>query len=725
MNFQEHEASRSWVLTAIDRLCAFAKQDPDFHGDRSYQLRALGFQRQFVEDGKYRVVFLGAFNVGKSSALNAFLGGAYVPMDIEECTSRLTFIQRGDTLRLKLLLRERASSSELEAIEHLFSTIPATVTLSNDGLEMTADYGTDEPDAMRRSLEPLVTVMADEDFPQLEPLRERIQEINLFLPSTVLEEDIVFVDTPGVHSVSETRQEITYGIIEHSHLVLTFVESGFVGNIHDLNFIKRIISLRGKRVFFVLNKSDRLDSDEIDVRGMRGPAWTLIQAFKRHDIPEDSEIFFLSGYRALRAQQLEHGQITLQELLDDNRLSLPLSVTERVKKSDNPVRDLAAYLMGQSRLPHLKERLMDYLLNENKAGAVIETASKFIWEHANGFLAGIQNELRLAKDPSLFDELRANREKLLTRLDAIRERADHVLSKYTAQSRGGRFNDKEYPGYAGRVRAALTNTTIQQEVVEPLLFWLREGSNLKDARTSKFKTLSAQMEHQVDTFITGVLNKTNTEIEAIENEAREAIAEYIAEIRGLRTSMIDPGAFDLAEFKASVTGSYASFGAGGALVGAAAGAAVGSVVPVIGTAIGAGLGGLIGAVTGFIARLAWSEDRWIKKLEPILRENALNMILRGGEDHSGKAASPILKTMLEYVHHRAESFQTAVREEVANAATAVKTECDDLIAREAEIRREREAIIARLEPKADALRALQIHAESVIAETVAKAEMTL
>ncbi|MBI2425875.1 MAG: dynamin family protein [Candidatus Hydrogenedentes bacterium] len=716
MKFREYEANRQWIIEALGKLSDFSAHDNDFRGNRAYEQKAIAYHKQFVEDGKYRVVFLGTFNVGKSTAINAFLGGAYLPMDVEECTSKLTFIQRGERLELVLSLSEPVVGNETKALERVYKEIPASLEVQNDGRSLLIRFEDDKPSSMQQCLSPLVTVMADEDYPLLAPLREKIDEINLFLPSSVLAEDIVFVDTPGVHSVSETRQEITYGIIERSHLVISFVDSGFAGNIHDLNFIKRIIKWRGRRVFFVLNKADKLERDEIDIRGARGPAKHLIQAFARHDIPEDSEIFFLSGYRALRAQQLELGHISMEEVEDDNKVSIPTSVAERIGESDDPTRDLAAYLMGQSRLPLLRERLSDYLLNENKAGAVVETGAKFVWERSDEFVASLENELNLAKDPTKFDELRANREQLIRKLDEIRASSDQVLNAYSARSRGGDVDGVTYPGYAGLFKIEMTTARIEAEVIGPVLQWLRDSNHLKEARRSKFAPLSAQMEHQVDEFVSSILAKLNETIEKAENDTREAIARHLGEVRGLRMHLTEPGQVDIANVNTSMTGSYVVFGAGGALVGLTTGLVVGSVVPVIGNAIGALLGGVLGAVGGFLTRLAWSEERWLKKLEPIIREHVLNMLIHGAKDKDGSRTTPVQESVVEYLQRRADSFYTAVQEEVDNAISKVQQECDGLLAREGEIRRESDTIIARLEPKVTLLVALREGARDLVNE---------
>jgi len=714
MKFHEHEENRVWIISAIDTLERFVTTDTDFRGNKAHELKAITIQRRFVEDGRYRVVFLGTFNVGKSTGINAFLGGGYLPMDVEECTSKLTFIQRGERQEIVINLREPASPGELEALGRVLAGAPATVSARPDGKALIIAFPEPAPAAMRASLEPLVTVLADDDFPHLAPLREKIEELDLYLPANLLQDDISFVDTPGVHSVSETRQEITYSIIDRSHLVIVFVDSGLAGNIHDLNFIKRIIKWRGRKVFFVLNKADKLEADEIDPRGTRGPARSLLDAFGRNDIPEDSEIFFLSGYRALRAQELNQGHLDLERVLDDNKLSVPTSVVERLDDSEDPVSDLASYLLGQSRLPQLKERLHEYLLNENKAGRVVGTAAQFVWERADDFVAPLDTELSLAKDPSKFDELRSNRDALMVRLDEIRRASDHVLNIFNVRSKGGEFGDTRYHGFEVDFRESLTEQSIRARVIQPALTWLKEGNHLAEARKDGFKPLSTQLEHLIDEFVSGIMSQLIVRIEEAEKEAHDAIVGHLGEVRELRMHLSTPSVPEMIHFEASVAGSYAAFGAGGAAIGAAAGAAVGSFVPLLGTAIFAAIGGMLGAVSGIVTRMAWSADRWIKKLEPIIRDNAMNTLLYGGKDSSGHRSTPLVESVLEYLRLRSDTFVGSVREEVDNAVTLVQQQVDSLLSREDEIRAESDAIIAKLEPKVSSLIAVRDSAAAIV-----------
>ncbi len=712
MLINPHQENRDWLVSALDYLQSFTSQDEDFLGDRNYESKAIAHQRSVVTDGKYRVVFLGAFNVGKSTAINAFLGGAYLPMDIEECTSRLTYIQKGDDLRLVLKLDSGASHNEIDALKRVLSEIDAVIEISDDNRTLTVKCTGQNPSHMRKALEPLVTVSADEDCPHLAPLREKTESLTLYLPTDTLDNDIIFIDTPGVHSISDTRQKITYDIIEHCHLVVVFVDSAFVGNVHDLNFIKRIITCRGRRVFFVLNKADKLENEEIDPRAMHGPAAQLVDTFRRHDIPDSADTFFLSGYRALTAIGLDQGQVSLEEALADNKLLVPMAVTERIEESDAPARDLSAYLMGQSRFSHLMERLRDYLINENKSNAIIALADRFVFERASDYLISIRNLLTLARDPKKFDELRANREALLERIETIRETITEAMKVYQTRFRGGELNGTTLPGYVDIMRNMLTESAIESQVVQPTLGWLRQDNHLKQACRDKFKPLTAQLEHQVDSFVSGILATLNKTMETAEKETADIVARQVGAARELRAGLLEPQKALKAHVEGSVSGEYVAFGTGGAVVGAMSGAVVGSVVPVVGTAIGAGLGGLVGALVGFLARLAWSEERWIKKLTPLVRQNAMEMLLKGKED----SPKPIVTVLAEYLENRGQSFGATVQAEMNNALDAVQKECFALLAKEEEIRRERDAIIARLEPKEIKLEGIRTRAETILEE---------
>ena len=314
---------------------------------------------------------------------------------------------------------------------------------------------------------------------------------------------------------------------------------------------------------------------------------------------------------------------------------------------------------------------------------------------------------------TLHDEHRATIA-LMERLETIRETVTEALRLYGIRFRGGDLDGVETPGYVARMQGLLTEASIDAQVVAPTLGWLRQDDHLKQARRDKFRPLAAQLEHQLDTFISAIVDSLREIMEGNEQAAAEVVAKQIGIARELRANLMEPEKVLKAQLESSVSGEYVAFGTGGAIVGAMTGAVVGSVAPVIGTAIGAGLGGLMGAVVGFLARLAWSEERWIRKLTPLVRKNAMDMILQGKED----GTKPIISLLKEYLENRGAAFEVAVKAELDNALNAVQQECASLLAREEEIRRERDAIIARLEPKEMRLEGIRTRAETILEEDV-------
>lgn len=713
MMTNSHEQNRMWLLETLEYLENFSRLDEDYCGDRAYESKAVSYQHAVVRDGRYRVVFLGAFNVGKSTALNAFLGGSYLPMDIEECTSRLTFIQRGDRMQLLLSLDTAASRHEIEALERALAAVPVIVESEGNPLQISVLCQDQNPDSMRRALEPLITVLADEAFPHLSSLREKTESLILCLPEEALQDDLVLIDTPGVHSISETRQKITYDIIEHCHLVIAFVDSAFVGNIHDLNFIKRIITCRDRRVFFVLNKADKLENDEIDPRGTFGPAGQLVETFRRNDIPDHSDIFFLSGYRALSALELDQKRLSFEEALADNKLMLPTSILERLEHSDTPEEDLSAFLMGQSRFPLLKERLMDYLINENKSNAVFTRAARFVYERASDYLITISNTLALARNPEKFIELKENRDLLNNQMATIRTEVDSILVRYNIQFHGGQQDEVFGPGYDAHLRAQLTVPLIESEIIQPLLDWLRKRGQLKEIRQGNFHPLAAQLEHEVDVFTTGVIKKLRAVIETNEKRTSEEVSRQISRARELRAALSEPERLVNVAWDAAQSEEKNVFGSAGAGLNTFTGKSISSVIPAIGAAIGVGVGGFMGTIRGWVARFAWSEERWIKKIMPVLRQETHKLLMQETQEES--ASESVLTMLLNYSQRRGEAFEQAMRKELEHVIETVQQECESLLSREMEIRREQDTIIERLKPKEAKLQSIRERAE-VMAE---------
>jgi hypothetical protein len=174
--------------------------------------------------------------------------------------------------------------------------IGAHVSALPDSNHIEITYSGNTSQEVRQSLTALVTMNADEDFPQLQTFRKKFEEIQLEIPSEKLLDDIAFVDSPGVHSISETNSRVAEEIIPRSHLVCCLLDSQSAGNVQDSAFIARIREQRHRKIFFVINKADQLNDDEIDPQGKRGPARDLLRSLDG-SVP-DPELFFVSSLYA-------------------------------------------------------------------------------------------------------------------------------------------------------------------------------------------------------------------------------------------------------------------------------------------------------------------------------------------------------------------------------------------------------------------------------------------
>ena len=66
MSVARHIQNRAWTFQALDRLAAFTG-DPDFAEDAAAERSAIEARHTELRNAKYRVVFIGAFNAGKST----------------------------------------------------------------------------------------------------------------------------------------------------------------------------------------------------------------------------------------------------------------------------------------------------------------------------------------------------------------------------------------------------------------------------------------------------------------------------------------------------------------------------------------------------------------------------------------------------------------------------------------------------------------------------------
>jgi GTPase SAR1 family protein len=174
-----------------------------------------------LASGVFNLVVAGEFKRGKSSVINALLGGALLPTGVVPLTSTVTIIRSARTAAAHVELRD-GQRIEIE---------PAAL----------AEYVTERGNP--RNAKGVARVVVDH-------------------PSPWLENGVRLVDTPGIGSVYEHNTDETRKYLPQADAVLFVASVEQPVSRAELEFLRDIRSYAGK-IFCVLNKTDHLGPEEL------------------------------------------------------------------------------------------------------------------------------------------------------------------------------------------------------------------------------------------------------------------------------------------------------------------------------------------------------------------------------------------------------------------------------------------------------------------------------
>jgi small GTP-binding protein len=206
-----------------------------------------------LRDERFHLVVLGEFNHGKTTFVNALLGGPVLPSGVTPTTAVIHRIRHG---------AERSATA-----------VRTDGTEESVPFENLADY------------EVGGSAMAD-----------GVQHLDLEYPNTVLGEGVILVDTPGVNDLNDARAEITYEYIPKADAVLFLLDAGQILKESERQFIVgKLLSGSRDKVVFVINKMDLLDADE------KEEALAYARTNLAKLVPQP-RVFGISAERALEGQ---------------------------------------------------------------------------------------------------------------------------------------------------------------------------------------------------------------------------------------------------------------------------------------------------------------------------------------------------------------------------------------------------------------------------------------
>lgn len=173
-----------------------------------------------LERERFSVVVLGEFNHGKSTFVNALLGNPVLPTGITPTTATINHI--------------------------MYAAVPYAKAVLHDG----SVYDIDP-----RALQSWVTTEGADN--------EKVRYVEVGWPASLLKNNLVLVDTPGVNDINETRADITYRYLPNADVVLFLLDATQLLKQSERTFLEqRLLQTSKKKLLFVLGKIDLLSAEE-------------------------------------------------------------------------------------------------------------------------------------------------------------------------------------------------------------------------------------------------------------------------------------------------------------------------------------------------------------------------------------------------------------------------------------------------------------------------------
>jgi hypothetical protein len=272
------------------------------HVARGYVDEEAGRQaRQLLSrlaEDRFQLAVVGQFSRGKSTLMNAILGGAYLPMGALPMTSVITTVRYGS--RPRVLVRRQRGGLPIEA--------------------------------------PLAEMARFVAQPSAERSELQVASVDVEVPAEVLRLGFEFVDTPGIGSAIEVNTATTERFLPQADAVifvtgfdspLTQAEAGFLA----------AAGRHAGKLFLVINKRDL-----VSARGA-GEVLDFVGSRLRDDgQPGDPRVFGLSALEALEATLQADGE----RLSGSGILPLQAALTEflTAEKSRVFLRNITARAIG-------------------------------------------------------------------------------------------------------------------------------------------------------------------------------------------------------------------------------------------------------------------------------------------------------------------------------------------------------------------------------------------
>ncbi|MFO0561529.1 MAG: dynamin family protein [Polyangiales bacterium] len=261
-------------------------------GAPSLRERILNDRLPRLREERLVLVVLGEFNHGKSTFVNALLGGSILPSGITPTTALIHEVRHGESPRAEVVFRAKSSGTDVI-----------------DPLRVAGGERKEVPWAKIADL-----VVGGDLIP------DDVLRVELEYPAKVLENKVTLVDTPGVNDLNLQRAEITYGYVPRADAVVFLLDAGQILKESERRFLRdKLLGAGRDRIVFAINKADTLDDSE------REQVLTYAKKQLAQIVP-GAPTLLISAERQLNGDEAGSGFVELRkkldELLGDNRLRM-------------------------------------------------------------------------------------------------------------------------------------------------------------------------------------------------------------------------------------------------------------------------------------------------------------------------------------------------------------------------------------------------------------------
>jgi GTPase Era involved in 16S rRNA processing len=327
-----------------------------------------------LDDERFSAVVLGEFNHGKSTFINALLGGPVLPTGITPTTALLAHITHGPKPKATAVT-EAGDRKPIDA-----AALADWLTVDGLAKEKPAGGKTGKTDNVGKTANTEKTAA--------------IHHVELEYPAAVLQNRLTLVDTPGVNDINEQRADITYGYLPRADAAVFLLDATQILTASERQFLEeRILRSTRDRLIFVVAKVDLLDEAEL--------AETL--KFARQHlgaiVPEPA-IFPVSAKKALAGDRAGSGLDAFEQALgatvalERRRLLLDNALADATRLSAFIRQSLAIHRRSlELPVPELEERIGRAQEKLRSGKKVLETAAGTVRAETAALKARVRQDL--------------------------------------------------------------------------------------------------------------------------------------------------------------------------------------------------------------------------------------------------------------------------------------------------------------------------------------------